>query len=57
MGRTTPPTKSQKKPEVRHFIKFYGKKEIAVPGNHLMILDVIRFGEEITKEQYEKGSA
>ncbi len=53
MGRTVPPTKSRENP--KHFIKFYGDEEINVSATHLMMLEVEMCGEEITKEQYEKG--
>jgi hypothetical protein len=43
-------------PEGKYFLKFYGwADEKEVEGDHLMLNEVLRFGEEITRKEYEKG--
>jgi hypothetical protein len=43
-------------PEGKYFLKFYGwADEKEVEGDHLMLNEVLRFGEEITKSVYENG--
>jgi uncharacterized circularly permuted ATP-grasp superfamily protein len=42
-------------PSGKYFIKFYGwDKEKEVEGNHIILNEVLRYGEKITKEEYEK---
>jgi hypothetical protein len=57
MVKSVPP-KDPKNPEDEggYFLKFYGwADEQEVKGDHIMLNEVLRFGEEITKSVYEKG--
>lgn len=51
MVRTVPP---KKKEDVKYFMKFYGKEEQEIKKNHIMLNEVLRFGDEITQKEYEK---
>lgn len=41
------------------YLKFYGKPEKAdpIPQDNRLYVDALRFGREITKEEYERGFA
>ena len=41
------------------YVKFYGEKESSnlIPHNNRLFNDALLYGEQITKEEYEKGKA
>jgi len=49
-ARTIPSTK--KNEGAIFFLKFYGEDEEKVKSNHLMLNEILLYGEEITKEEY-----